>query len=117
MSALETLARLQHEGGLTRLLDVSKNPYIAAWFAVEYGNMNEANGLLIAFSTTSAKDPGKRDTDDSIVLDGAWDTYTPVWHTWDDSRRKELDWGTGAKRRVWTPQFIMTELWHRMPLF
>ena len=22
---------------------------------------------------------------------------------WDDSRRKDLDWGTGAKRRVWTP--------------
>ena len=103
MPALETFARLQHEGGLTRLLDVSKNPYIAAWFAVEDGNNEEEDGRLVAFATTSVNKPDKRDTDDTIVLDGSWDTYMPIWHMWDDSRRKELDWGTGAKRRVWTP--------------
>jgi|GEM_PF-5898975 FRG domain protein len=103
MPALETFARLQHEGGLTRLLDVSKNPYIAAWFAVEDGNNEEEDGRLVAFATTSVNKPDKRDTDDTIVLDGSWDTYRPIWHMWDDSRRKDLDWGTGAKRRVWTP--------------
>jgi hypothetical protein len=35
LSALEIMAHVQHYGGPTRLLDVTENPLIAAWFAVE----------------------------------------------------------------------------------
>ena len=35
LPALELLAHLQHYGGPTRLLDVSMNPLVALWFAVE----------------------------------------------------------------------------------
>jgi hypothetical protein len=35
MRALELLAHLQHYGGPTRLIDVSLNPLVALWFAVE----------------------------------------------------------------------------------
>lgn len=35
MSTLELLAHLQHFGGPTRLIDVSMNPFVSLWFAVE----------------------------------------------------------------------------------
>ena len=81
--ALETFARIQHEGGLTRLLDVTKNPYIAAWFAVESGQ-DEADGRLIAFARTSIRhlDSNKiagSDVEEGIVLDELWRSYQPLW--------------------------------------
>jgi FRG domain protein len=106
--ALETFARIQHEGGLTRLLDVTKNPYIAAWFAVESGQ-DEVDGRLIAFARTSIRhlDSNKiagSDVEEGIVLDELWRSYQPLWHNWNDNTsRQNMDWGTGGNRRIWTP--------------
>lgn len=35
LSAMEVFARIQHVGGPTRLIDVTMNPYIAAWLATQ----------------------------------------------------------------------------------
>ena len=107
LSALETFARIQHAGGPTRLLDVTKNPFIAAWFAVEEDPQTDANdGRLIAFART----PVLRDTlvepseTTRVELDGEWGDRTPPWHNWSDTTaRQSVDWGTGARRRVWVP--------------
>ncbi len=52
LSALETFARVQHFGGPTRLIDVTKNPYIGAWFAVEFdANTEDDDARLFALAT------------------------------------------------------------------
>jgi len=56
LPALEILAHLQHFGGPTRLIDVTSNPLIALWFAVEsnYASAGvlqpETDGRLFVFS-------------------------------------------------------------------
>jgi hypothetical protein len=47
LSDLEVLARLRHHGGATRLLDCTRNAYIAAWFAAS--EMPTATGAIIGF--------------------------------------------------------------------
>jgi hypothetical protein len=47
LSELELLARLQHHGAATRLLDCTRNAYVALWFACR--SDPEADGLLIGF--------------------------------------------------------------------
>lgn len=56
--ALEIFAQSQHLGGKSRLLDVSLNPYVALWFAVEekfpsWDSSNSADGRLFAFDVTN----------------------------------------------------------------
>ncbi len=75
LSALEILAHIQHFGGPTRLLDVSFNPLIALWFAVEQkyessGNPSEdTDSRIFAFDTT----------DRLIDLDADWGGYHLPW--------------------------------------
>ena len=104
MSALETFARIQHEGGLTRLLDVTNNPYIAAWFAVESDDYEEKDGRIVAFSTSPVSSSNEPIDDSSVTLDEFWGNHEPLWHLWiDDKTRQKMDWGTGANRRIWVP--------------
>ena len=104
MSALETFARIQHEGGLTRLLDVTNNPYIAAWFAVESDDYEEKDGRIVAFSTSPVSSSNEPIDDSSVTLDEFWGNHEPLWHLWiDDKTRQTMDWGTGANRRIWVP--------------
>lgn len=106
MSALETFARIQHAGGHTRLLDVTKNPYIAAWFAVEADHAtDEVDARIIAFATRPVTLEGKPAISDPVVqLDAEWGDRTPAWHALTDSTaRQGADWGTGARRRLWIP--------------
>lgn len=75
LTALETLAHVQHYGGHTRLIDVTFNPLIALWFAVElnqdpYGKSStESDGRLLAFDAT------KR----SLKLDDFWGGHDLPW--------------------------------------
>ena len=104
MSALETFARIQHEGGLTRLLDVTNNPYIAAWFAVESDDYEEKDGRIVVFSTSPVSSSNEPIDDSSVTLDEFWGNHEPLWHLWiDDKTRQTMDWGTGANRRIWVP--------------
>lgn len=106
LSALETFARIQHAGGPTRLIDVTMNPYIAAWFAVEFDDREEeSDARLFALATRPVARSGKPPAPDSILqLDEVGAARDPFWHLLTDSSdRQRLDWGTGARRRVWVP--------------
>lgn len=104
MSALETFARIQHEGGLTRLLDVTNNPYIAAWFAVESDDHEQKDGRIVAFATSPVSSSDDPIEDSPVTLNEFWGSHVPPWHLWGDDRtRQKMDWGTGANRRIWVP--------------
>jgi hypothetical protein len=106
MSALETFARIQHAGGPTRLLDVTKNPYIAAWFAVEAdAGTDHEDARLMAFATRPVAGKGKSPIQDPVIqLDAEWGVRAPAWHALADATaRQGADWGTGAQRRLWVP--------------
>ena len=108
MPPLEILARLQHYGAPTRLLDITRNPYIAAWFAVEeHAETEEVEGRLFAFATTpvsSGAHPDLEKLDTSVRLKDIGDLAEPFWHYFMTSAdRAAADWGTGSKRRVWIP--------------
>lgn len=106
LSALETFARLQHVGGPTRLIDVTKNPYVGAWFAVEHNERHEdKDGRLFALATTPVHKKGSPEPRDSTVhLDSLGAGREPFWHHLiDNGSRQGLDWGTGARRRLWVP--------------
>jgi len=105
-SALETFARIQHAGGPTRLLDVTKNPYVGAWFAVEADPKTEDKpARLFALATRPVvKDDKPAPPDSTLQLDEVGDLRDPFWHALESpSDRQLLDWGTGARRRVWVP--------------
>ena len=86
MSALELLAHIQHYGGPTRLLDVTFNPLIALWFAVEQkhdGNgvsIADVDGRLFAFDVTGQH----------ITMDSRWGNRALPWSPqpvgWRDKR-------------------------------
>jgi hypothetical protein len=106
LSALETFARIQHAGGPTRLIDVTNNPYIAAWFAVESDRKEDDNDArLFALATKPVAREGKPPAPDSTLqLDDLGGARDPFWHLLlDTPTRQQLDWGTGARRRVWVP--------------
>lgn len=105
MSGLETFARIQHAGGPTRLIDITKNPFIAAWFAVEKSQKDDEDGRLIAFATTPvANGRGDHFVPTVIQLDEEWGSRTPPWIQWaTSSARQGVEWGTGACRRLWVP--------------
>jgi len=101
--ALQLLARLQHVGAPTRLIDATLNPLIAAWFAVAdgrdaAGNSTDAqDGRLFAFTVK-----------ETIQLNSQWNANRPRWHYGPSSRPSE--WGTGDGRRVWRPPALHTRI-------
>lgn len=79
LSALETLAHIQHYGGPTRLLDVSYNPLIALWFAVEqkFNQTGQAlpdkDGRVLAIDVTGRQ----------VSLDETWGSRDVPWKSFD----------------------------------
>lgn len=103
-AALEIFARIQHAGGLSRLLDVTFNPLIAAWFACEHHEeTNDKDARVFAFATQAPAEDGNSAPAEPVVLGSMWGNYTPVWFEWDDAARRDSEWGTGDLRRWWVP--------------
>lgn len=98
MSALETFARIQHEGGLTRLLDVTNNPYIAAWFAVESDDYEQKDGRIIAFATSPTSSSDEPIDDSPVTLNEFWGDYEPPWHLWGGDKTRQK-W-TGVREQI-----------------
>jgi hypothetical protein len=85
---------------------VTKNPYIGAWFAVEADLETEDKpARLFALATRPVVKAGKPvPPDSSLQLDEVGGLRDPFWHALETaSDRQLLDWGTGARRRVWVP--------------
>lgn len=106
LSALEIFAKLQHYGAPTRLIDVTRNPYIGAWFAVEHHpDHDNIDGRLFALATVPVSNEGVPPaTPEVIQLDGSGTARDPFWHRYlNREERRIADWGTGSKRRIWVP--------------
>lgn len=106
ISALQILADLQHHGAPTRLLDVTLNPYIAAWFAVEqekdeYGNSFNKDSRIFALARS-----GLNTNEDTLAkINNIYShvgDYNLFWHEKDFDAQKE-EWGTGKGRKIWVP--------------
>ena len=105
MSAIEVLARLQHYGAPTRLLDVSRNPLIAAWFAVEAGTGDDQDGRLLALATGPVpREPATFVPSLALSASELSTAQGPIWHSYKDAtERRSGGWGTGGSRLVWIP--------------
>lgn len=55
LTDLELLARLQHQGAATRLLDVTTNALLAAWFAVEDDTQNDRDGIVFGIDMANSE--------------------------------------------------------------
>ena len=101
---LEIFARLQHHGAPTRLIDITKNPYIAAWFAVEQDEEPGVDSRLFALATTAPRADGSPNQDQPVRESDLVRVGQPIWHGFETAaQRGEAEWGTGAFRRVWVP--------------
>ena len=92
LGALELFAQLQHFGAPTRMLDVTFNPLVALWFAVEESfspdgkSKPDKDGRLVAFDVT----------DSQVDLDETWGGRALPWEREPSGWRSELP-------RVWRP--------------
>lgn len=85
-SHASTLAQLQHHGAATRLLDVTWDPMIALWFAVEGAQRSGVDAALFAVDITEASvfsptDPEPKSW--SMIVEterpGSLFVYQPPW--------------------------------------
>lgn len=99
---LNFFAELQHHGAPTRLIDVSTDPEMACWFAVEeHPDHESADGLVLAWGRSPRV--GKRVAAPNENLPALFGD-TPFWHAWeDDEHRRPADWGTGTRTWTWFP--------------
>jgi hypothetical protein len=106
--AMTIFARLQHFGAPTRLLDVSRNPLIAAWFATEMNEQTEAKDCRIFALATSTlpedSEERSRQVESTRIDSSDANHHLPFWHALENNEvRAEKQWGTGRLRRYWIP--------------
>lgn len=98
---LEFFADLQHFGAPTRLIDVSSDPEVACWFAVEkHPDHDNADALVLAWGRGPRVGEEVRASEDltADIED------VPFWHGWvDDEQRSRLGWGTATQTWTWFP--------------
>lgn len=105
VDAMDTLANLQHYGVPTRLLDVTRDPKVAAWFATLGESDSEANsGLVVAWGRRPKSSPRKYH--DAGTTAGLHGTRDPVWWNWDHEERVKHEWGSGTRIRTWIPRHL-----------
>lgn len=99
---LHFFADLQHHGAPTRLIDVSTDPEMACWFAVEKNPKHEeADGLVLAWGRSPRVGRDVPAPREDLPSDSGG---VPFWHTWEDNeRRRPADWGTGSRTWTWFP--------------
>ena len=101
--ALELFARLQHHGGPSRLLDVTRNPLIATWFAVEAGIADESDARLFALATNPVVEGVSSPAGQPVISEVLAGSRYPFWTYDSPQQRAAADWGTGSRRRIWIP--------------
>ncbi|MCI1643306.1 MAG: FRG domain-containing protein [Bifidobacterium crudilactis] len=80
---LDTMIDLQHRGGATRLLDVSRDPFIALWFACDE-NGDQTDGVIFDYAaensiTSKYGQINNWDQLSSNISPGAALLYFPTW--------------------------------------
>ncbi|WP_194928727.1 FRG domain-containing protein [Pseudactinotalea sp. HY158] len=100
LPAVELLAKMQHRGVPTRLVDATRNPLLALWFAVS--EQGDADARLFAIAhrpIPQAKAPRTRMLDQAI-----WADLQPFWFGFESpSERVVGAWGTGTRLREIVP--------------
>ena len=79
LTDLELLARLQHHGAATRLLDVTRNALLAAWFAVEDGSQDDIDGVIFGVDMTDSELPEERQAPDKRMQEILAGGYVWFW--------------------------------------
>lgn len=98
---LQYFAQLQHHGAPTRLIDVSVDPEMACWFAVEQHPDDDAADALVLAWGRSPRVGRKISAPEELTADYA---DAPFWHDWvEDEERAKVGWGTGTRAWTWFP--------------
>jgi hypothetical protein len=105
LDPLRFLADLQHRGAPTRLLDVTLDPEVAAWFATESSpESEEPDGRVIAWGRKAPTTTRKFSEDNDELSQR--DSFL-FWHSWvDNNQRAAVGWGTGSRTWPWFPPAI-----------
>ena len=101
--ALELLVRMQHRGIPTRLLDVTRNPLLALWFAVTDKEKEGVDARIFAIATKKAEG----DPVTSKVNEWLWNADNPFWFADSYQSKSTLSmWGAGARlQEVYPPDY------------
>jgi hypothetical protein len=99
---LNYLAELQHEGVPTRLVDVSLDPEVAAWFAVQESvKYEDVDGRLVAWGRSAAPKRGHEASPPTVIQTAGGDAFWQFWA--DQETRRTNEWGTGRAVPSWQP--------------
>ena len=89
LTGLQLMSRLQHYGAATCLIDFTRNPQVALWFACQPPNQkgDSADGKVIAVDSGN---PAKYQTVQLKHLDYSWGDFMRAGHLW-KWRPEDLD--------------------------
>ena len=105
MGDLNFLAELQHEGVPTRLIDVSLDPEVAVWFAVQESEAHdEQDGRVVIWGRSPAPKRNKPVGSPVVIPAAGGDAF---WQLWEDQDvRRSHEWGTGRAVPSWQPSAL-----------